>query len=71
MIAAEVRRLQNYLLAIGPMPRRKLADGCGATHWREGTLEEAIHEGVRLGKLRELPLGWIEATTGAGDSHAG
>ena len=64
VIAAEVRRLQRQLLAIGPMPRHRLAERCGADRWREGTFEEAIHEGVRLGMLRELPLGWIEATIG-------
>lgn len=61
VIAAEVRRLQLRLLAIGPMPRDKLAKSCGADHWREGTFEEAIREGVRLGALRQLPLGWVEA----------
>ncbi len=64
VIAAEVRRLERRLLAIGPMPREKLAESCGAERWREGTFEEAIREGVRLGTLRQLPLGWIEATTG-------
>jgi hypothetical protein len=63
VIAAEVRRLERRLLAIGPMPRAKLAESCGAERWREGTFEEAIREGVRLGTLRQLPLGWIEANT--------
>jgi hypothetical protein len=64
VIAAEVRRLERRLLAIGPMPREKLAESCGAGRWREGTFEEAIREGVRVGTLRQLPLGWIEANTG-------
>ncbi len=64
VIAAEVRRLERRLLAIGPMPRDRLAESCGANRWREGTFEEAIREGVRLGTLRQLPLGWVEANTG-------
>lgn len=62
VIHAEMRRLQRRLLEYGPMPRERLAECCGAEHWREGTFEEAIREGVRTGKLKQLPLGWIEAT---------
>ncbi len=61
VIAAEVRRLERRLRAIGPMHRDTLAESCGTQRWREGTFEEAIQEGVRLGVLRRLPLGWIEA----------
>jgi hypothetical protein len=64
VIAAEVRRLERHLLAIGPMPREKLAESCNSGRWREGTFEEAIQEGVRRGTLRQLPLGWVEANTG-------
>lgn len=67
VICAEMRRLQRRLLTYGPMPRQRLAESCGADHWREGTFEEALHEGVRTGALRELPLGWIEAQLGDGD----
>lgn len=69
VVAAEVRRLQRRLLAIGPMPKQQLARECGAEHWREGTLEEAICEGERQGLLRRLPLGWVEATPRAADSR--
>jgi len=65
VLAAEVRRLQRWLLAIGPMPRHKLAEACAADRWREGTVEEAIRAGVRSGRLRELPLGWVEAINDA------
>lgn len=68
VVAAEVRRLQRRLAAIGPMHKRRLARDCGAEHWREGTLEEAISEGERRGVLRRLPLGWIEATSDGSDS---
>ena len=33
----------------------------GADHWREGTFEGAVRAGIRSGRLRELPLGWLEA----------
>ncbi|HEY5431204.1 MAG TPA: hypothetical protein VIK04_18955 [Solirubrobacteraceae bacterium] len=60
-MAAEARRLQRELLALGPMHRDRLARLCGAEHWREGTFEEAIREGERTGALRQIPLGWIAA----------
>lgn len=66
VIAAEVRRLERRLRAIGPMHQDTLAESCGSQRWREGTLEEAIQEGVRLGALRRLPLGWVEANPSAG-----
>ncbi len=69
MIAAEVRRLERRLLAIGPMHRDKLAQSCGTERWREGTFEEAIEEGVRTGALRRLPLGWIEANPQTRSPH--
>lgn len=63
VIQAEMRRLERRLLEYGPMPRQRLAQSCGAERWREGTFEEALKEGVRLGKLKSLPLGWVEATS--------
>lgn len=59
LIAAESKRLQRELRALGPMPTERLAELCHADHWQEGTLEEAIAEGVRRGELRRLPLGWV------------
>lgn len=64
IINAEMRRLQRRLLAYGPMPRQRLARDCGAERWHEGTFEEAVREGIRTGKLRQLPLGWVEAALG-------
>lgn len=61
VVAAEVRRLERCLLNVGPMPQQRLAESCGADHWREGTFEEALYQGIRQGVLRQLPLGWIEA----------
>lgn len=61
VVRAEVRRLERRLLAIGPMPRAKLAESARAERWHEGSFEEAVSEGIRQGKLRELPLGWLEA----------
>jgi hypothetical protein len=61
VVAAEVRRLQRELRAIGPMPRRSLAKASKVDRWREGAFEEAVRVGIRQGKLRELPLGWIES----------
>jgi hypothetical protein len=62
VISVETRRLERRLLELGPMPRERLARCCGAERWREGTFQEAVVEGVRTGRLRELPLGWIEAS---------
>jgi hypothetical protein len=61
MVAAEARRLERNLRAIGPMPRDMLAHVSGAENWREGTFEEAVREGLREGRLRTLPLQWLEA----------
>ena len=61
MVAAEARRLERELRAIGPMPRATLARRTGAGRWREGTFEEAVREGLRTGRLEELPLSWLEA----------
>lgn len=68
VVAAETRRLQRELRAIGPMPREKLAELCHADRWSEGSLDEAVRAGVRAGKLRELPLGWVAAGTHGADS---
>lgn len=64
IVSAETRRLENRLLAIGPMSREKLAESCGADHWRDGTFQEAVREGIRTGRLEELPMGWLKATLG-------
>jgi hypothetical protein len=69
VIGAETRRLERRLREYGPMPRERLAQACGAERWREGTFEEAVIEGLRTGRLRELPLGWIEAPL-SGDAPA-
>ncbi len=61
-VAAEARKLQKSLRAIGPLPRPVLARMTGADRWREGSFEEAVQEGVRQGTLKNLPLGWVEAT---------
>lgn len=63
VVSAEIRRIANVLSAIGPMPRGRLMELCGAKRWREGSFDEAVAEGVRQGRLRELPLGWVESTT--------
>ncbi len=44
-----------------PMPRRSLAKASQVDRWREGAFEEAVKEGIAQGKLRELPLDWIES----------
>lgn len=61
VVGAEIRRLQRELRAIGPMPREKLAELCHADRWREGSLDQAVRAGVKAGRLRELPLGWVAA----------
>jgi hypothetical protein len=61
VISAEMRHLERRLLAIGPMSRERLAAACAVTRWREGSFEAAVKEGVRQGRLKELPLGWLEA----------
>jgi hypothetical protein len=64
IVSAETRRLENQLLAIGPMSREKLAESCGADHWRDGTFQEAVREGIRTGRIEEMPMGWLKATLG-------
>ena len=61
VVSAEVRQLERRLLAIGPMQRERLEAACATTRWREGSFEAAVREGVRQGRLKELPLGWLEA----------
>jgi hypothetical protein len=61
VVAAEVRRLQRALRAVGPMPRCSLAKASHVDRWREGAFEEAVREGIAQGKLRKLPLDWIES----------
>ncbi len=60
MVAVEAQRLERTLRSIGPMPLDVLARTVDARHWREGTFQEAVREGVRQGRLRQLPLGWVE-----------
>jgi hypothetical protein len=62
VVAAETRRLQRRLRAYGPMPRARLAEISGSRGWREGTFEQAVKEGIRSGKLEQLPLGWLKGT---------
>ncbi len=70
VVAAETRRLQRELRAIGPMPREKLAEICHADHWREGSLDQAVRAGVKTGALRELPLGWVASADTPPDAVA-
>lgn len=63
LVTAEIRRLVRELLALGPMPKEKLATVSGVAHWSEGTLDEALSAGEQAGLLRRLPLGWVEATS--------
>jgi hypothetical protein len=58
-VAAELRRIERRLRAVGPMPRQALAKSCGETAWRDGTVTEAVREGIRQHRLKQLPLGWI------------
>ncbi len=70
-VSAEMRRLERQLLAVGPMPRAALAQGSTARRWRAGTFEEAVREGIRLGGISPLPLGWLEARAAPrGERHA-
>lgn len=59
IVEAEVRRVERQLRAYGPMPRALLARRCREAAWRDGTLEEAVREGIRQRRLKQLPLGWI------------
>lgn len=62
VVAAETRKLERCLNAIGPMPRKRLAEIARSREWRDGTFEEAVRRGIRLHELRELPLGWLAST---------
>jgi hypothetical protein len=59
IVAAELRRIERQLRAVGPMPRHALSASCGEPHWRDGNVTEAVRAGIRQHRLRELPLGWI------------
>jgi hypothetical protein len=59
VVAAELRRIERQLRAVGPMPRRALADSLGGASWRRGNVTEAVRAGIRQHRLKELPLGWI------------
>jgi hypothetical protein len=59
VLAAELRRIEQQLRAVGPMPRQALARSCGENTWRDGNLTEAVREGIRQHRLRQLPFGWI------------
>lgn len=39
VVTVEMRRLERQLLAVGPMPRAKLAESTGARRWREGSFD--------------------------------
>jgi hypothetical protein len=58
-VAAELRRIERTLRTVGPMSRQALAKSCGETSWRDGNVTEAVREGIRQHRLKQLPLGWI------------
>jgi len=64
VLGAEVRRLVRELDPLGPMPRAMLSRKCRASHWREGSFEAAVQEGLRSGALRRLPFGFIDVRRG-------
>ena len=68
VVAAETHRLERELRTIAPMPRDKLAEICHTDRWTEGSLDQAVRAGVRTGKLRVLPLGWVAAGDDRADS---
>jgi hypothetical protein len=59
VVAAERRRIERHLRAVGPMSRQTLARSCGEAAWRDGNVTEAVREGIRQRRLKQLPLGWI------------
>jgi hypothetical protein len=59
IVAAELRRIERRLREVGPMPRRALSAQCGESSWRDGNVTEAVREGIRQHRLKELPFGWI------------
>jgi hypothetical protein len=61
IVAAELRRIERCLREVGPLPRRALAAHAGESSWRDGNVTEAVREGIRQHRLKELPLGWIAA----------
>jgi hypothetical protein len=60
-VAAELRRIERRLRAVGPMSREALAKSCCENTWRDGNVTEAVREGIRQHRLKRLPLGWIAA----------
>lgn len=59
--SAQIRQLVRILSAFGPLPRYSLARICHADHWRDGCLDVAVSEGIRQGKLRQLPFDFLAA----------
>jgi hypothetical protein len=64
-VAAEIRKLERSLRALGPMSSERLANLVHADRWREDTFEEAVAVGVREGRLAWLPFHWLKAVRGA------
>jgi hypothetical protein len=58
-----VTRLVRTLAVTGPLTMEALARWSGAHSWRRGELSAAVHRGVREGRLRELPFGFVAAQT--------
>jgi hypothetical protein len=65
ILCAEVRRLARELHASDTMPQGTLAERCGASRWREGTIDTAVRAGVRHGTIRRMP-GYLAA---GGQTH--
>jgi hypothetical protein len=68
VLDVEASRIARELRAIGPMTRQALAERCCAHHWRQGNFESAVRHGIAVGRLQELPFGFLAARRDASRS---
>lgn len=69
VLDVEASRIARELRAIGPMTRQALAERCCAHHWRQGNFEAAVRHGIAVGRLQELPFGFLVAGRDASSSR--
>jgi hypothetical protein len=59
VVRAELNRIVRTLEMTGPLRRDVLSRACGARHWHTGGLSAALRAGIREGRVKELPFGFV------------